>query len=83
VITVNAADDGSSFLIVMVAVIILGVIIILLGMRYIMWLTRKDILEAEHRIIKQQELNTQIEMDEVNRVVKPVGPKATQVGAEV
>lgn len=74
IIKIKKADDGStSWIIIMVSIVLLTFVVIGLCIRFFYYQSKKDIIEAEQRVKARNEFSAQLEKDEMKKA------KMTQV----
>ena len=68
IIKIKKADDGStSWIIIMVSIVLLTFVVIGLCIRFFYYQSKKDIIEAEQRLKQRNEFSAQLEKDELKK----------------
>lgn len=68
IIKIKKADDGStSWIIIMVSIVLLTFVVIGLCIRFFYYQSKKDIIEAEQRVKQRNEFSAQLEKDEMKK----------------
>ena len=81
VIKIKASDDGStSWIIIMAAVGLVAIVFAFLFFRFLYMQQKKDMLQAEMRVIKKQEFAEELEKNETGKKLKD--PRFSQVSAQ-
>jgi len=81
VIMIKATDDGStSWIIIMCAVGLVAIVFAFLTFRFLYMQQKKDMIQAEMRIIKKQAFAEELEKSETGKKLKD--PRISQVSAQ-